>query len=152
MKITEEFEVESPNEKVWNFITDPHKMSSCLPAVQSVEVLDDRHYKAVVKQKVGFISATFEIRTEVLEKEKPHRLVLANQGKTILGASGSLRSQETIILTPVSDDRTRIAVESDLKLGGQLAILGAKLIESKSKEIFAEVTANLKKKLSSDSE
>ena len=49
-------------------ISDPNKIASCLPSVQSVEIVNDRHYKAIVKQKVGFISATFEIHTEVLEK------------------------------------------------------------------------------------
>ena len=90
MKIEESFQIESPLEKVWDFVVDPNKIGSCLPSVQSVEVIDENHYKAVVKQKVGFVSATFEIHTEVLEKDPPHRLVLSNTGKTILGAQGSL--------------------------------------------------------------
>ena len=147
MNIEESFQIGSPVQKVWEFVTDPRKMGSCLPSVQSVEVVDATHYKTVVKQKVGFVSATFEIHTEILEQEEPSRLVLANKGKTIFGASGSLRSQDTITLVPVSDSETEVRVSSELKLGGQLAILGAKLIESKSKEIFAEATANLKKKL-----
>jgi uncharacterized protein len=147
MEIKESFRVNSPCEQVWEFIVDPHKIGSCLPSVQSIEVLDESHYKAVVKQKVGFISATFEIHTEVLEKEPPHRLVLSNQGKTILGARGTLRSQDTITLTSISEEETEVAVVSELKMGGQLAVLGAKLISSKSKEIFAEATANMKAKL-----
>ena len=147
MDIQESFQISSPIQKVWEFVIDPHKIGSCLPSVQSIEVLDETHYKTVVKQKVGFVSATFQIHTEVLEKEEPNRLVLANQGKTIFGASGSMRSQDTITLASLPDDATEVTVLSELKLGGQLAILGAKLIESKSKEIFAEATANLKKKL-----
>ncbi len=147
MKIEETFQIESPPQKVWDFVVDPHQIGSCLPSVQSVEVVDESHYKTVVKQKVGFISATFEIHTEVVEKEPPRRLVLSNQGKTILGAHGSLTSLDTITLTPVSDHQTEVAVVSEIKLRGQLAILGAKLIEAKSKEIFAEAIVNLKKKL-----
>ena len=147
MEIKESFRVNCSIQEVWEFIIDPHKIGSCLPSVQSIEVLDETHYKAVVKQKVGFITATFQINTEVLEKEAPNRLVLANQGKTILGAQGSMRSQDSIILTAVSEQETEISVQSELKMGGQLAILGAKLIESKSKEIFAEATANMRNKL-----
>jgi carbon monoxide dehydrogenase subunit G len=147
MEIKESFRVNCSIQEVWEFIIDPHRIGSCLPSVQSIEVLDETHYKAVVKQKVGFITATFQINTEVLEKEAPNRLVLANQGKTILGAQGSMRSQDSIILTAVSEQETEISVQSELKMGGQLAILGAKLIESKSKEIFAEATANMRNKL-----
>ena len=136
MQIKESFQIESGTQKVWDFVVDPHKIGSCLPSVQSVEVIDENHYKVVVKQKVGFISATFEIHTEVLEKEEPGRLVLSNEGKTILGAKGSLSSQDTITLVPLSDNTTEVTVESELKLRGQLAVLGAKLIEAKSREIF----------------
>ena len=58
-----------------------------------------------------------------------------------------MRSQDSITLTSISEQETEISVQSELKMGGQLAILGAKLIESKSKEIFAEATANMRKKL-----
>jgi carbon monoxide dehydrogenase subunit G len=147
VKIEETFEVPASVERVWEFVANPEKMASCLPAVQSVEVIDDRHYEVVVKQKVGVISATFKIETEVLEREAPHRMVLQNRGKTIAGAKGILKSTDTIILQAASDEATEVRVISELMLGGQLAVLGAKLIEAKSKEIFAEATANLKSKL-----
>lgn len=147
MKIEETFAVPASLEQVWDFISDPRKMASCLPSVESVEVLDDRHYEVVVKQKVGFISATFKIQTEVLEKQAPTRLVLSNKGKTIAGANGTLKSTDTITLQSVPGQGTEVRVVSELTLGGQLAVLGAKLIEAKSKELFAEATANLKEKL-----
>jgi carbon monoxide dehydrogenase subunit G len=147
MKIEETFEVPASVERVWDFIADPHKMASCLPSVESVEVLDDRHYVVLVKQKVGFISATFKIQTEVLEKQAPVRLVLATRGKTIAGAHGTLKSTDTVVLKPAPNQATEVQVVSDLTLGGQLAVLGAKLIEAKSKEIFTEATTNLKNRL-----
>ena len=147
MKIEETFAVPAPVEEVWDFITDPQKMASCLPSVESVTVLDDRRYEVVVKQKVGFISATFKIQTEVLEKQAPHRIVFSNNGKTIAGASGTLKSTDTITLQSAAARTTEVRVISELTLGGQLAVLGAKLIEAKSKEMFAEATANLKEKL-----
>ena len=69
------------------------------------------------------------------------------RGKTIAGAKGMMKSTDTIILKESPDGATEVRVISELTLGGQLAVLGAKLIEAKSKEIFAEATANLKGKL-----
>lgn len=147
MKIEETFQVPTSVDRVWDFITDPNKIASCLPAVQSVQILDDSHYEVVVKQRVGFISATFKIHTEVLEKEAPFRMVLSNKGKTISGAHGMLKSIDTIVLKAAPDEFTDVQVVSEVTLGGQLAILGAKLIEAKSKELFLEAIANLKEKL-----
>lgn len=147
MRIEESFSVPNFIEQVWELISNPAKMAACLPSIESVEVLDDCHYEFVVKQKIGFISATFKIQTEILEKIPPSRLVLANKGKTILGASGMFRSTDTVILEAAPGRGTKVCVLSEIKLGGQLAILGAKLIEVKSREVFAEATMNMRKKL-----
>ena len=147
MKIEENFQVPASIERAWDFITDSTKMASCFPSVQSVAVIDDRHYEIVIKQSVGFISATFKIQTEILEKQAPSRIVLSNKGKTIAGAAGVLKSTEIITLKALPDGSTEVQVVSELTLGGQLAVLGAKLIEAKSKDIFAEITANLREKL-----
>lgn len=152
MKITERFQIEAPSDKVWEFISNPEKMGSCLPAVESIEVVDDRHFKALVKQRVGFISATFEIYTEILERVPPSRLVLSNKGKSVRGAEGSLGSVDTITVTPVDTELTEVSVESDLKLGGKLAVLGAKLIEAKARDMVIEVTKNLRSKVLAASE
>ena len=148
MQIQETFTVDAPPATVWKFFEDIERVARCVPGVQSVDVLGPDRYKVLATQKVGFISATFEIYTEVLEKEAPSRLVLSNQGRTILGANGSLKSRDTIILTPAPGDATEVKVDSELTLGGKLAILGAKLIEAKSREIFAEATSNLRAKAS----
>ena len=58
-----------------------------------------------------------------------------------------MKSTDTILLKAAPNDSTEVQVTSELTLGGQLAVLGAKLIEAKSKELFAEATANLKAKL-----
>ena len=50
-------------------------------------------------------------------------------------------------LTPALDSTRELTVETELKLGGKLAVLGAKLIHVKFKEVFAEAIANLKGKL-----
>ena len=123
MEIKEIFRVNCSIQEVWEFIIDPHKIGSCLPSVQSIEVLDETHYKAVVKQKVGFITATFQINTEVLEREVPNRLVLANQGKNI-GALvfGDVWPLPTEKISALSKTASRIiAIEGNYS--GQLADL-----------------------------
>ena len=147
MKILERFEVRCSPEEVWALIRDPREIAACVPSVQSIEVLDERHYKAIIKQRIGFISATFEIRTEIVEENAPNRLVLANSGRTVAGAAGHMRSVDTITLTAMGDGRTEVSLESELRLGGQLAVLGARLIELKSKEVVAATAANLKQRL-----
>ena len=39
-------EIAAPRQKVWDFLMDPNQVGSCGPGVQSIEVLDDDHFKA----------------------------------------------------------------------------------------------------------
>ncbi|MBI4445206.1 MAG: SRPBCC family protein [Acidobacteria bacterium] len=147
MRIEESFKIPLPIEKVWSFIADPERVASCLPSVVSFQMIDDRHSETVIKQKIGFISATFKIETEVLEKAPPFQMVLSNKGRTIAGAAGTMKSLDKITLNSVQENETEVRVTSDLTLGGPLAVLGAKLIEAKSKELFSDTSRRMKEQL-----
>ncbi len=147
MKIEEKFKVNAPIARVWDFILNVREMSACIPGVLNVDVIDDKSYRAVVKQKVGFISATFEIKTEVKKAEPPHSLELSSSGKTIDGAKGTLRSNDRLELRPVSRSETEVTFYSDLTVGGQLGTLGANIIKAKSRELVEEITRTMSQKI-----
>jgi len=147
MNILERFEVRGSPEQVWMIIRDPQEICRCMPSVQSIDVLDEGHYRSIVTQRIGFISATFEIHTEIVEEQAPNRLVLANRGRTVAGAAGQMRSVDIITVTALNEGTSEVRFESELTLGGQLAVLGAKLIQLKSKEVVAETVKNLKQRL-----
>ena len=61
-------EIAAPREAVWAFLMDPHKVGSCGPGVQSIEVVDDEHFNARAKVGVGFITATFNVNMTFVER------------------------------------------------------------------------------------
>ena len=135
MKIQETFTVEAPPAAVWNFFEDIERVARCVPGVQSVDVQGPDRYKVLVTQKVGFISATFEMATQV-ESRDPHRsLALASVGKSVKGAVGNVRSKDRVDFEPTPEGGTRITLTSEVAVGGMLGALGHKVIASKSREI-----------------
>ena len=44
-------QIEAPRDKVWAFLLDPNQVGSCGPGVESIEVIDEDHFRA--KAKVG---------------------------------------------------------------------------------------------------
>jgi carbon monoxide dehydrogenase subunit G len=140
MQIKEAFVVEVPQQAVWQFFEQLERVARCVPGVQHVEMVAPDRYKVVVTQKVGFISATFEMTTQVDAREPLQYVELSSVGKSIQGAVGNLRSKDRVEFEP-TEGGTRVTLTSDLAVGGMLGALGHKVIASKSKEItvkFAE--------------
>ena len=51
--------ISAPIEKVWAFLMDVNNVASCAPGFQSLEVLGEEHWKAVIAVGVGAVKAKF---------------------------------------------------------------------------------------------
>src|SRR3972149_3005597 len=66
-------------QKTWAFPRDPTQGGSCGPGVESIEVVDETHFRARAKVGIGFISARFVMQMEMAELEAPsHATILAH--------------------------------------------------------------------------
>ena len=61
-------DIAAPRDTVWAFLMDPNQVGSCGPGVESIEVIDEDHFKAKAKVGIGFISAKFNVDMTVAEK------------------------------------------------------------------------------------
>lgn len=147
MKIEETFEVTAPPEAVWAFFAEMEKVARCVPGVKSVDVLGPDRYKVVASQKVGFISATFELTTEVAGREPLRFMEFTSVGKSVAGAVGNLRSRDRVDFEPTASGGTRVRLTSEVAVGGMLGALGHKAIAVKSREITEKFAAALRAEL-----
>ena len=149
MQVEETFTVDARSEVVWRFFEDVERVARCVPGVESVAVLGPDRYRVVATQRVGFISATFELTTQVEAKEAIKFLALSSVGKSIKGAVGSLRSKDRVDFEALPEGGTRIRLTSELAVGGMLGALGHKAIVSKSREITEKFAQALRAELES---
>jgi carbon monoxide dehydrogenase subunit G len=144
VRIEETFEVAASPSAVSAFFEDIEKVARCVPGVKSVEVLRPGRYKVVAAQKVGFISATFELTTELAAKEPGRFMEFTSVGRSIAGAAGYLRSRDRVDFEPGRDGGTRVRLTSDLAVGGMLGALGGKAISAKSRDVTAAFASALR--------
>jgi len=147
MQIQETFTVDAPPTAVWKFFEDIERVARCVPGVQSVDVLGPDRYKVLATQKVGFISATFEMATQVESKDPLKSLALSSVGKSVKGAIGNLRSKDRVDFEATPEGGTRVTLTSEVAVGGMLGALGHKAIVSKSKEITEKFAQALQAEL-----
>src|SRR5215471_14289172 len=73
--------VAAPIEKVWAFLMDVNNVAACAPGFQSLEVLDEEHWKAVVAVGVGAVKAKFTMDVTRPEMQAPALMIVKGRGK-----------------------------------------------------------------------
>jgi carbon monoxide dehydrogenase subunit G len=147
MQVQESFEVAAAPDAVWRFFEDVERVARCVPGVKSVDVLAPDRYKVVAAQKVGFISATFELITAVAGKEPGVFMEFTSVGKSIAGAIGNLRTRDRVDFASIEGGGTRVTLTSEVAVGGMLGALGHKAILGKSREMTEKFAAALRAEL-----
>ena len=147
MQIQETFTVDAPPGTVWQFFEDVQRVARCVPGVESIDVLAPDRYRVRATQKVGFLSATFEMATQVESRDPLRSLALASVGKSVKGAVGNLRSKDRVDFEPTPGGGTRVTLTSEIAVGGMLGALGHKVIASKSREITEKFAQALQAEL-----
>jgi carbon monoxide dehydrogenase subunit G len=147
MQIQEVFEVDAAPEAVWAFFEQVERVARCVPGVKSVEAQGPDRYRVVAAQKVGFVSATFELTTQLAGREPGRAIEFTSVGKTIAGAVGNVRSRDRVEFEPTATGGTRVRLTSEVAVGGMLGALGHKAIGVKSREIAEQFAAALRAEL-----
>ncbi len=117
---------------VWAALNDPEVLKACIPGCQTLEKTSDTSFEAMVKQKVGPVSATFHGVVELSDLNPPNSYRISGEGKG--GAAGFAKGGATVSLSPV-EGGTELAYDVDAKVGGKIAQLGARLIDGFAKKL-----------------
>ena len=144
MKFAGSVEIAAPRDKVWGFVIDPNQVGQCGPGVESIEIIDDTHFKATAKVGIGFISARFVVTMDMAELTPPDRAVIKAHGQ----APGSaVDATASMTLSDGADGGTRMDWEADVAIAGSLASLGARLIEGTANKMIGQTFDCMKSKL-----
>jgi carbon monoxide dehydrogenase subunit G len=144
MKFEGTVEIAAPRDRVWAFLMDPNQVGSCGPGVESIEVVDETHFKAKAKVGIGFISARFVVDMEIAETQPPDRAIIKARGQ----APGSaVDATATMALSDGADGRTVMDWGADVLIGGTLASVGARLIEGTANKMIGQTFECIRAKL-----
>ena len=112
-------------ERVWAVLNDPAEMAGLMPGVESFEILDDTHWKAKVKVPLGLGSLRMSIDFEKAESRPPEHARLQAKGKGV----GAIMSMETQFDLSEEDHGTGMRWEADVRILGQVASMGQRVVQ-----------------------
>jgi len=146
MLIEGKFTLKAPIQEVWDFLLKPETLASCIPGLEEMELIDERTYNSVVKQKVGPISVKLKFTTTLTEVDPPTHLKAVGKGADI--GKAATFTQETIVdLNEVSGGEVEVSYKSNVTIVGRLAMFGDRIMRAKAKEVGDKFTQALQDKL-----
>jgi uncharacterized protein len=139
----EEFTVDAAPDAVWDFLLDPERVAPCLPGCESLVVEDATTYRVRMTVKVGFLSTTQNLRIEIVEADRPRRLVSIGRGEDRKLAS-HVAVRSTLDLAHASGDATRVRYRSEVRVLGRLGSIGDAVMKVKARQLAGEFAANVR--------
>ena len=133
---------------VWPRISDPHFVARRGLGVESVEVLDDRHFKVITGFGVGSIKLRFGIDVELTEVSPPTSMTMKARGK----APGSaIEVTAALSLESLAPALTRLNWTAETEISGSVASVGARLMEGTARKLTEQFWLRFAASITADS-
>ncbi|MGH2523219.1 MAG: CoxG family protein [Anaerolineales bacterium] len=139
--------INAPREKVWDFLTDPHKVSQCAPGVESVEIVEPgKKFRAIAAIGFGTVKVKFAGDAEFVELEAPNRAKIKGHGNAP-GSAADVTSE--MFLSDGPNGATELRWTADVVVLGTLAGLAARMMGAVTQKLTGEFFNCAKKKIES---
>ncbi|MEW4459263.1 carbon monoxide dehydrogenase subunit G [Roseibium algicola] len=136
MQMNDSQRIEAPKHKVWEALNDPEVLKASIPGCEDLIKHSDTELEAKVRLKVGPVKATFGGKVTLNDLDPPNGYTIEGEGSG--GVAGFARGAAKVHLEEDGPDATILHYEVDAKVGGKLAQLGARLIDSTAKRLAGE--------------
>ena len=123
---------------------DPNALATAVPGMQKLEKIDESHYEGAINLRIGPISATFSGVLGLTDENPPESCTLNIEGK---GKAGFAKGVGKVKFTDLGDNKTLLNYSGDVNIGGTLASVGQRMIDSVAKSMIKSGMEKLEKTL-----
>ena len=142
MKVEGEHLFRAPREVVYDMFNDPTALGAAVPGLQKMTKIDAQHYEAVIGLRVGPVSANFSGNLTLTDENPPESVTLIIEGK---GGAGFVKGVGYVKFEDLGDQTTMLHYTGEANIGGTLASVGQRMIDSVSKSMFKTAFEKLDK-------
>ena len=135
MKLEGEYTFDGPRDEVWKIIRDPVVLAAALPGTESLDQINENEYQGQMNLRVGPVAGEFSGKILVSNEVPPESCTLTVDGK---GKPGFVNGSGNIHLIAQDDGKTLMKYDGEMQIGGRLASVGQRLLDSASKSIISQ--------------
>lgn len=148
MDISGSERIQAPIETVWQALNDPDVLRAAIPGCERLEKLSDTQMSATVVLKIGPIKARFEGGVELADLDPPRSYTIRGEGKG--GIAGFAKGEARVSLAKDGPDATILTYDVKADVGGKIAQLGARLIQSTARKLAGQFFADFGGKVAAE--
>ena len=139
MDLADEITLNAPKSRVYAALNDPEILRQSIPGCEDLIKHSDTELEARVVLKIGPVKARFTGTVTLDTSGAPDAFSLTGQGNG--GAAGHAKGGADVTLTE-EEGVTTLRYTARAEIGGKLAQLGSRLIQSTAKKLAAQFFAN----------
>lgn len=132
MDMNGSYDITAPREAVWAALNDVEVLKACIPGCESITKHSDTELEATVSAKVGPVKAKFTGVVTLSDMDPPNGYTISGEGKG--GAAGFAKGGAKVSLVEAGAGTT-LSYEVKANVGGKLAQIGSRLINSTAKKM-----------------
>jgi uncharacterized protein len=143
MRIQGEHTFDAPRELVWRALLDPEVLARTLPGCERLEKTGENEYRGVLNVQVGPVKGQFQGTlqlSDLVPLESYHMKLDGSGSSGFMNGEGELRLAD-------APGGTLLRYDLDTNVGGRIAGVGQRLLESSAKSITRQGLEGLGREL-----
>jgi hypothetical protein len=132
MKIAGAYTLPVPRERAWATLQDPVVLARCMPGCDALELIGPGEYHMKMKLTLASLSGLFDGKVRIADQEPLDRFRLTVEGS---GKIGFMRGEGLLTLAG-SGASTEVAFDGDVQVGGTIAAIGQRLLDTTSRMLI----------------
>ena len=142
MTMSGEQQLPATREAVWEKLNDPVVLKGCVPGCEQLDKTSDTEFQAIASIKIGPVKARWKGKVRLSDLDPPNGYKISGEGEG--GVAGFAKGGATVALAD-KDGGTLLTYNVEAQIGGKLAQLGQRLINSAAKKTADDFFANFAK-------
>jgi uncharacterized protein len=139
MNMIGEVQLPASRETVWAMLNEPAVLKSCIPGCESLDKDSDNEFRAVATIKIGPVKARWKGKVRFSNLDPPNSYRISGEGDG--GVAGFAKGGAKVSLAN-KDGGTLLSYNVEAQIGGKLAQLGQRLINSVAKKTADDFFGN----------
>lgn len=139
MKIEGNHKIGAPRERVFAALIDPAILQKCIPGCEQLEKTEENKFNTKLSAGVGPVKGVFTATVSLEDVTAPDHYKLVVEGK---GQPGFVKGVGELNLIQ-AEDGTSISYTGEVHVGGLLASVGQRLIQSTASMLAGKFFASL---------
>jgi carbon monoxide dehydrogenase subunit G len=139
------FTFAGPRDAVWPLLQDPEVLARALPGTKTLARTAEDRFEGVMKVSIGPVTAAeFAVVVTLQDLTRPSHFAMRIDGK---GGVGFVKGTTSIDLAEADTQSTLMTYASDVHIGGRIAAVGQRLVESVARMMTKQALEALDREL-----